>query len=103
MNQPALCIERANQADNIPIAELIQTRAQQLGLNFEEIGFRLGYLNPAKAAGRVHALCRGHLTSRKSKEALARLPDALELPDEVVERAVNATAEQIAEHQRGLE
>ena len=69
-----------------PLADLIQTRIQQLGLDAQALGFRLGYQNPIKGAGQVRALCDGHLTNRKSKVALARLPEALGLPSEIVER-----------------
>ena len=48
----------------------------------------IGYQNPIKGAARVRALCDGHLTNRKRKVALARLPEALGLPSEIVERAL---------------
>jgi hypothetical protein len=74
--------------NKLPLAELIQSRLQQLCLTPQALGSRLGYSNPAKAAGRVYALCEGHLDNRKSRVALTRLPAALELPTEVVEQAV---------------
>jgi len=74
-----------------PLADLIHARMTDLGLDRQSLGFRLGYQNPLKAAGRVFALCEGHLKSRKSRCALDRLPDALEVPPEVVRRAVAAT------------
>ena len=80
-----------------PLAALIETRMQQLALDRAALGFRLGYRNPAKAAGRVYALCDGHITSTKSKTALRRLPTAIEVPAEVVETAVKATASLLAE------
>ena len=80
-----------------PLAALIEARMQQLALNPAALGFRLGYQNPAKAAGRVYALCDGHITSTKSKTALHRLPAAIEVPAEVVETAVKATASFLAE------
>ena len=86
-----------------PLAQLIQTRMQQLRLDAQALGFRLGYQNAAKAAGRVYALCDGQLVNRKSKAALARLPEALELPSEVVEQAVTATEELISEQKRQAE
>src|SRR3954454_1551329 len=58
---------------------------------------------PAKAAGRVDALCWGHLTNTRSRAALARLPDALELPAEVVAQAVTETEQVLAEHERHAE
>jgi len=66
---------------------------QELSLDPQALGFRLGYRNPLKAAGRVYALCDGHLKSRKSRAALHRLAEALEVPPEVVRRAVAATEE----------
>jgi hypothetical protein len=83
-----------------PLAILIETRMQQLGIDRAALGLRLGYRNPAKAAGRVHALCDGHITSTKSKTALRRLPEAMEVPAEVVETAVNATLSFLAELKR---
>jgi hypothetical protein len=80
-----------------PLAALIETRMQQMALDRAALGFRLGYRNPAKAAGRVCALCDGHITSTKSKTALHRLPAAIEVPAEVVETAVKATASFLAE------
>ena len=81
-----------------PLADLIQTRMEDLGLDREALGFRLGaYKNPLKAAGRVHALIEG------SRRALARLADALEVDPEVVDRAVAATEELFAERRRQAE
>ncbi len=83
-----------------PLARLIHMQMEQLGINAQALGFRLGYRNPAKAAGRVYALCDGHLANRRSKAALARLPHALELPSDLVERAVIATEEAILWQER---
>ncbi len=85
-----------------PLATLIETRMQQLGLDRPALGLRLGYRNPAKAAGRVYALCDGHITSTKSKIALHRLPEAIEVPAQVVETAVNATLSFLAELKRDV-
>jgi hypothetical protein len=87
---------------DLPIAELIRTRSQHLGLSAEGLGFRLGYQNPARAAGRVHALCQGYLASRKSKSALGRLAGALEVPEHGVQEAIAATEASIAERDRKL-
>ena len=86
-----------------PLARLIHMRMEQLGIDAQALGIRLGYSNSAKAAGRVYALCDGHLESRRSKAALARLPEALELPSEVVEQAVTATEELISGQMRQRE
>jgi len=74
-----------------PLSQLIHRRMGQLGLSPQVLGIRLGYRNPAKAAGRVQALCDGNLARRKNQAALARLPDALEISPEVLERAVADT------------
>jgi hypothetical protein len=87
-----------------PLGDLIEIRMRELGLHAEALGFRLGcYRNPLKAAGRVHALIDGHITTEKSRRALARLPEALEVRPEVVERAVAATEEFFAESRRQAE
>src|SRR3954470_3378612 len=87
----------------LPLAKLIQTQMEELGLDRQTLGFRLGYKNPAKAAGRVNALCWGHLTNRKSRAALSRLPDALGLSPELVQRAIRETEQVLAEQERQAE
>jgi len=82
------------------LAVLIESRMQQLCIDRAALGLRLGYRNPAKAAGRVYALCDGHITSTKSKNALRRLPEAIEVPAEVVHTAVDATLSFLAELKR---
>jgi hypothetical protein len=84
----------------LPLALLIETRMKEVGIDCQALGRRLGYQNPLKAAGRVDALCCGHVTSRKSRAALARLPAALELPVEVVEEALAATEALLAKNER---
>ncbi len=83
-----------------PIAELIEKRLLELGLDAQALGLRLGYKNPAKAAGRVYAICSGYLDNRKSRSALARLADAVGLPAEVVDQVVLDTRLVIAEKRR---
>jgi hypothetical protein len=84
----------------LPLAELIQSSLRQLDLTPQELGFRLGYSNPAKAVGRVYALCEGHLDNRKSRAALVRLADALELPAGEVAYVVELTRASLAEQKR---
>src|SRR5215207_3619699 len=86
-----------------PLRDLIDNRMQELGLAPETLGFRLKYQNPAKGAGRVRALCDGHLNNRKSRAALARLPVALKVPEEIVQQAVEATQQIIADLRRQAE
>ena len=62
-------------ATRTPLADLIERRLQELGLDRLALGLRLGYQNPAKAVGRVLALSEGHLTSQRSRSALSRLAD----------------------------
>ena len=77
-----------------PLADLIEGRMHELGLDAEALGFRLGcYRNPLKAAGRVHALIDGR--------ALARLPEALGVAPEVVDVAVEDTRDLLA-HMEGM-
>jgi hypothetical protein len=54
----------------LPLAELIQSRLRQLGLTPQALGFRLGYSNAAKAAGRVYAICEGYLDNRKMQSRI---------------------------------
>jgi hypothetical protein len=84
----------------LPLAELIQSRLRQLGLTPQALGLRLGYSNAAKAVGRVYALCEGYLDNRKSRAALLRLPDALELPADEVAHVVALTRSSLAEQKR---
>jgi hypothetical protein len=86
--------------DPLPIARLILGRLQALGIDALALGLRIGYQNPAKALGRIEALCLGHITSKKSRDALSRLPDALGLSVDAVERAVSDTKAGLAERQR---
>jgi hypothetical protein len=84
----------------LPLAELIQSRLRRLGLTPQELGFRLGYSNPAKASGRVYAICEGYLDNRKSRAALVRLADALELPADEVAHVIELNRESLAEQKR---
>ena len=86
--------------EQTPLAILIETRMTQLGIDRAVLGLRMGYRNPAKAAGRVYALCDGHITSAKSRTALQRLPEAIEVPTVVVATAVEATQSVLEERTR---
>ena len=79
-----------------PLAGLIEARLQGLELSRGVLGQRLGYQKPAKATGRVYALCDACPLSGKSRRALQRLPAALELPADTVEQAITATEQLFA-------
>ena len=83
-----------------PLGQLIHLRMKELRLSPEALGFRLNYRNPAKAAGRVLALCNGHLKESKSRAALDRLAAALAVREEDVQRAVDATQQLIGDLHR---
>lgn len=83
---------------------LVRARMADLGLDPAALGFRLGYRNPAKAAGRVHAFLDGNVPlSPKSRKAAERLPEALDLPREAVDDAMERTDAVFAERAREAE
>jgi hypothetical protein len=82
------------------LARLILNRCATLALDAKALGIRLGYRNPAKAAGRVQALCDGHVASEKSRIALKRLAHALDVDASVIDAAVAATLAAKADHER---
>ena len=70
----------------------------------ERLGFRLGYRNPVKAAGRVIALCDGRMPlSVKSRRALGCLAEALTVSASAVTKAVAETEDMIAARARKTE
>ena len=77
-----------------PLADLVLNRMKDLGLDHQTLGQRLGYDNPAKAVGRVYALCDGNARlSSKSRHIIKGLHIALEVPAAVVARVVAETDE----------
>lgn len=76
---------------------------QVLDLDRQALGSRLGYRNPLKGAGRVCALCEGYIMSAKSGAALNRLPQAIDVPAELVEQALAATEKMLADMDRQTE
>ena len=90
--------------DTTPLASLVRARMADLGLSPTALGFRLGYRNPAKAAGRVQALLDGNVPlSLKSRSAAEHLPKAIDLPREAVDDAVRRTDAFFAERAREAE
>lgn len=84
-------------ARQTPLSILINERCATLGLSYVELGLRLGYTNPVKAEGRVKALCDNQLDSPRSRRALERLHEALEVPREQVDEAIAENRLLIAE------
>jgi hypothetical protein len=86
--------------DHYPIHELIESRQKQLGVGRNELGRRCGFKNLAKAHRRIDGVCRGDLDSSGAKMVLDNLAAALEVDKNVVENAIAATAEIIADANR---
>ena len=84
--------------DSYAIEHLIASRRAALGISRGEIARRLGFANTNKALRRLDALCDGDLHS--TRFLIAMLPNALELPAAEVHKAIQATADQIAETER---
>jgi hypothetical protein len=78
-----------------PIQVLIESRCRDLGLTPVDLVRRGGYQNIAKGLRRLEVLTNGDLES--SRGLIARLPEALELPPEVIAEAVRETRRQIHE------
>jgi len=86
--------------DYYPIHELIENRQKQLGLGRNELGRRCGFKNLAKALRRIDGVCHGDLDSPGAKMVLDNLAVALEVDKVVVENAIAATAQVIADANR---
>src|SRR3954463_13272076 len=73
-------------APELPVQALVSQRLQELDLRPVEVVRACGYRNMPKGLRRLENLLRG---SFKGTEGLvAALPDALELPAEVIQQAV---------------
>ena len=90
-------------SENCPIHDLIGRQQERLGLRRSELARRCGFKNIAKGIRRIDAVCHGNLDSPAAKMVLDALPTALEVDKEVIEAAVHATAEIIAEAERHAE
>ena len=87
-------------SDHYPIHDLIESQQKRLGLGRNELGRRCGFKNLAKALRRIDGVCHGDLDSPGAKMVLDNLAVALEVDKVVVEDAIAATAELIAEANR---
>lgn len=86
--------------NHYPIHDLIENRQKQLGLGRNELGRRCGFKNLAKALRRIDGVCHGDLDSPGAKMVLDNLAVALEVDKVVVENAIAATAQVIADANR---
>jgi hypothetical protein len=82
-------------SSNLRIDELISSRCNELDIGPVELVRRCGYKNLAKGLRRLEALHGGEL---KSTRGLIRgLPQALDLPAEVIQKAIDDTTKQLHE------
>ena len=86
--------------DHYPIHEFIENQAKQLGLGRNELARRCGFKNVEKGFRRIDGVCHGDLDLPGAKMVIDDLAVALEVDKVVVEEAIAATAEIIAEAKR---
>ena len=79
--------------NDLAIAALIRSRMTELGLSRGELVKRLGYKNVAKGIRRIDVLCAGDIEG--TKHFLDVLPQALELSEETVKRALDQTVREL--------
>ena len=74
---------------NLPIGTLVTNRIVELDLTRAQVVRRFGYRNITKGLRRLDQLCQGDFVGAAG--LVQALPNALELPVEVVGRAIEAT------------
>ena len=79
--------------DLLPIKTLISNRCDELSLRPSELVRRCGYKNVSKGLRRLEDICRGHFAG--SDALIHALPVALDVPADVVKRAVEETQRQL--------
>ncbi len=87
-------------SDHYPIHNLIENQAKRLSLRRSELALRCGFKNVEKGLRRIDGVCHGDLDSPGAKMVLDNLAPALEVEKVVVENAIAATADIIAEANR---
>jgi hypothetical protein len=85
--------------DRYPIHDFIDDRLKGLGFWRGELVCRCGYKNISKGVRRLEQLCAGDIDSLTSRNLLKALPEALEVDQDAVNKAVNATAAKLAEEE----
>lgn len=68
------------------IEELIKSRALEVGITYAQIIRRAGYVNESKGLRRLKSLFDSNFDS--TRQLIERLPEALDLPKEVIESAI---------------
>lgn len=87
----------------LPIAKLIESRSRELGLRRSALVRRMGYSEAGLSKGlkRLEQICRGEFAL--TQVALKRLPEALEMPPDLVERAVSDSRQRLDEVREAAE
>ena len=78
----------------LPVSTLIRKRCQELGLSRSELVRRCGYKNISKGLRRLDQVYAGDFDGAAA--FLRGLPEALTLPPETIQEAIEATTRQIA-------
>ena len=86
-----------SESNPLPITTLIMSRCQELGLTRAQLVKRTGYKNVSKGIRRLEEVLLGDLQS--TKYLIEGLPAALDLPANVINRAVEKTRRQIEEEE----
>ena len=81
--------------EQLPIEALVSDRCKELGLRPVELIQRCGYKNISKGLRRLEQLCNANF--RSSRALIHALPSALDLPEDLVTKAVEDTERQIHE------
>jgi hypothetical protein len=90
-----LAVTAPAQPSNIPIDELISSRCNELDLGPVELVRRCGYKNIAKGLRRLEELRKGDFESTRG--LISGLPQALDVPAEVIQKAIDDTTKQLHE------
>ena len=81
----------------LPIQALIENRRWEFGLTRIDLVRRAGYANTAKGLRRLEALMNDDLDSTKG--LIATLPEALDLPPEIIAEAIEETRREMHERE----
>jgi hypothetical protein len=84
---------------DLPIGLLIATRRHELGITSADLARRVGYRNIGKGVRRIDELCRSDF--RAAQFIVGALPRALELPEDDLRRAIQATGDELDARERG--